>query len=208
MLFQDPQFHYRWHWLQAAVAASGGLGLFLVAFLDSSFIPLPVISDLLVIDLSSQNPYRMPYYALMSTLGSVVGCVLLFYLAKRGGEALFHKHAGERAHHFHRWVVKNGFLTVIIAALMPPPMPFKVIVIAAGVFEMPVKSFMTAMILARAARFFGEGYLAVRYGEQAKHFLRDHKLSMTLILLGTVVVLYLAIRLILRRPKPPDPMEA
>jgi membrane protein YqaA with SNARE-associated domain len=202
MFLQEQQPHYRWHWLQAAVAASGGLGLFLVAFLDSSFIPLPVLTDLLVIDLSSQNPYRMPYYALMSTIGSVLGCVTLFYIAKRSGEALFHKHAGERAHHFHRWVVNNGFLTLIVAALMPPPMPFKVIVIAAGVFEMPIKSFVSALIIARSIRYFGEGYLAIKYGEQAKHFLRDHKISMSLITLGCVLVIYVAIRLILRRPKP------
>lgn len=203
-MLQEQGTHLRWHWLQAAVAASGGLGLFLISFLDSSFIPLPVISDLLLIDLSSQNHYRMPYYACMSTLGSVTGCVLLFYLAKRGGEALFHKHAGDRAHHFHRWVINNGFLTVMIAALLPPPMPFKVIVIAAGVFEMPLRSFVSALLIARSIRYFGEGYLAITYGEQAKHYLRDHKLMMSLVTLGVVLALYLTIRIILRRPKPAE----
>ena len=69
-------------WLGTAVASAGGLGIFLIAFLDSSVLTFPVVNDLLVIQLSITYPAKMPYYALMATLGSVLGCVLLYYFAK------------------------------------------------------------------------------------------------------------------------------
>src|SRR5947209_20556979 len=75
----------------------GGVGLFAVAFLHSSFLTFPVINDLLVIDLSIKNPALMPYYALISTLGTLSGCLARYYVAKQGEEALFHRHAVAQA---------------------------------------------------------------------------------------------------------------
>src|SRR5271167_5013935 len=95
------------HWLQAAIAASGGLGLFLLAFLDSTFLPFPSVNDLLLIDLCIQSPARMPYYALMATFGSLVGCMLLFFLARKGEEAAFHEKAGAHAPKIQRWMKRN-----------------------------------------------------------------------------------------------------
>src|SRR5450631_3216718 len=102
-----PKFHLPL-WLQAIVASAGGLGLLLIAFLDSSVLTFPVINDLLLIDLSIRNPARMPYYAAMATLGSVGGCLLVYYIAKKGGEAMFHKNAGPRAHQIQVWIKRNG----------------------------------------------------------------------------------------------------
>ena len=99
-------------WKQKVVAFASGLGapgLFLISFLDSSVLTFPVINDLLLIELSIEHPARMPLYALMAALGSVLGCVLLFFIAEKGGETLFHKHAGKRAQTIHNWVVHNGF---------------------------------------------------------------------------------------------------
>ena len=78
-------------------------------FLDSSVLTFPVINDLLLIELSIQKPARMPLYAAMAMTGSVLGCVLLYFISKKGGEAFFHKKAGERGAAIRRWVVKNGF---------------------------------------------------------------------------------------------------
>jgi membrane protein YqaA with SNARE-associated domain len=122
-------------WKQKVVAFAAGLGapgLFLISFLDSSVLTFPVINDLLLIELCIQRPARMPLYASMAALGSVLGCVLLFFIAEKGGEALFHKHAGKRAQAIHNWVVHNGFGGMLVAALLPPPTPFKVFVVAAG----------------------------------------------------------------------------
>lgn len=143
----------------------------------------------------------MPLYAGMAMLGSVLGCVLLFYIAEKGGEALFHKHAGDRAHAIHNWVVKNGFGGMLLAALLPPPTPFKVFVVAAGVFEVPVTSFTAAITLARAIRYFGIGYLAIRYGHDALPYLVQHKLTVIVVVIGVAGVSYVLSRVILRHGK-------
>jgi membrane protein YqaA with SNARE-associated domain len=196
-------------WKQKIVAFAGGLGapgLFLISFLDSSVLTFPVINDLLLIELSIQHPARMPLYALLAMLGSVLGCVVLFYLAEKGGEALFHKHAGSRAQAIHNWVVHNGFGGILIAALLPPPTPFKVFVVAAGVFEVPLTSFASAIALARAIRYFGIGYLAIRYGREALPYLAHHKLQVTVLVIAFVVLGYALSRLILRhRPSGESP---
>jgi membrane protein YqaA with SNARE-associated domain len=194
-----PQFHLPYS-LQAIVASAGGLGLFLIAFLDSSVLTFPVINDLLLIDLSIRFPARMPYYAAMATLGSVGGCLLLYYLARKGGETMFHKHAGPRAEKIRSWTKRNGFISILVTALLPPPNPFKVFVIAAGAFEMPVRTFVLGLLAARAIRFFGEGYLAIRYGDQTGQFLVTHKLEVAGIVLGAVLCLYL-LSLIAFRPQ-------
>ena len=193
-------------WKQKVVAFASGLGapgLFLISFLDSSVLTFPVINDLLLIELSIQRPARMPLYASMAALGSVLGCVLLFFIAEKGGEALFHKHAGKRAQAIHNWVVHNGFGGMLVAALLPPPTPFKVFVVAAGVFEVPLFSFTSAIALARAIRYFGMGYLAIRYGANALPYLATHKWQVAGIVIALVAASYALSRLILRhRPSP------
>jgi membrane protein YqaA with SNARE-associated domain len=188
-------------WKQKVVAFASGLGapgLFLISFLDSSVLTFPVINDLLLIELSIQHPARMPLYALMAALGSVLGCVLLFFIAETGGEVLFHKHAGKKAQAIHNWVVHNGFGGMLIAALLPPPTPFKVFVVAAGVFEVPLLSFTSAITLARLLRYFVIGYLAIRFGEEAKSYLRHHWFQVTVLAIAVVLVSYGLSRLILR----------
>jgi len=196
-------------WKQKIVAFAGGLGapgLFLISFLDSSVLTFPVINDLLLIELSIQHPARMPLYAFMAALGSVLGCVLLFFIAEKGGEALFHKHAGDRAHAIRHWVVNNGFWGMLFAALLPPPTPFKVFVVAAGVFEVRLASFTSAISLARLIRYFGIGFLAIRYGHDALPFLKQHKWSVALVIISVAVASYALSRLILRhRPHPNVP---
>jgi membrane protein YqaA with SNARE-associated domain len=196
-------------WKQKIVAFAGGLGapgLFLISFLDSSVLTFPVINDLLLIELSMQHPARMPLYASMAALGSVLGCVLLFFIAEKGGEALFHKHAGHRAQAIHNWVVHNGFGGMLVAALLPPPTPFKVFVVAAGVFEVPLVSFTSAITLARVIRYFGIGYLAIRYGAGARPYLMSHKWQVTAAVIGLAAVSYGLSRVILRhKPREEKP---
>jgi len=188
-------------WKQKIVTFAGTLGapgLFLISFLDSSVLTFPVINDLLLIELSVQKPLRMPLYAAMAMMGSVLGCLLLYYIAKKGGEAFFHRKAGDRAHAIRAWVDRNGFGGMLIAALLPPPTPFKIFVFAAGVFEVPIVSFASAIGLARAIRYFGIGYLAVKYGDQAMPFLAQHKLPVVIGVLVFALLSYGASRLIVK----------
>src|SRR5208283_3148222 len=121
-------------------------------------------------------------------------------IAKKGGEAFFQKRAGGHAHAVRYWVEKNGFVGMLIAALLPPPTPFKIFVLAAGVFEVPLVSFASAIALARAIRYFGLGYLAIRYGKDAMPFLAHHKLEVTI-----VVILFVLASYVSSRVKPGNP---
>jgi membrane protein YqaA with SNARE-associated domain len=197
-------------WKQKIVAFATGLGapgLLLISFLDSSVLSFPIINDFLLIELSIQHPARMPLYALMAATGSVLGCVVLYFLARMGGEAYFHRKAGARGHAIRHWVERNGFGGMLIAALLPPPTPFKIFVFAAGVFEAPVFGFTAAITLARLFRYFGVGYLAVRYGADALPYLAAHKLQVTVLVIGLVTVSYGLSRWILRHRPHHDPKE-
>jgi membrane protein YqaA with SNARE-associated domain len=193
-------------WKQKIIAFASGLGapgLFLISFLDSSVLTFPVVNDLLLIELSIQHPARMPLYAGMAALGSVLGCVLLYFLARKGGEALFRRRAGARADIIRHWVERNGFGGLLVAALLPPPTPFKFFVLAAAVFEVPLASFASAITLARVFRYFGMGYLAMRYGSQALPYLAQHNLSVVAAAALLVGISYALSRLLLRGETPP-----
>jgi len=144
----------------------------------------------------------MPLYAMMAALGSILGCVLLYFIARKGGEAFFHRKAGAHAHAIRHWVERNGFVGMLIAALLPPPTPFKFFVLAAGVFEVPLFSYVSAITIARLFRYFGIGYLAIRYGADAMPYLVHHKLQVAVFVISLVIVSYILSRIILkRRPK-------
>ncbi len=191
-------------WKQKIVGFAGTLGwpgLFMISFLDSSVLTFPVINDLLLISLSIQKPARMILYATAATTGSVLGCILLYFLALKAGEAAFHQKAGKRAAKFRQFVEENGFVGILIAALLPPPTPFKFFVLAAGVFRVPLWSFTAAVTVARVVRYFTIGYLAVHYGSQALPYLATHKLVVVAALIVLVGVSYGASRFIMYEKK-------
>jgi membrane protein YqaA with SNARE-associated domain len=189
-------------WLVSVLGTMGGAGIFLIALLDSSVLSLPVFNDLLVIWSSVANPARMPYYALMATLGSLGGSLLLYYLAKKGGEVMFRKHAGARAPKVRDWVQHNAFLSLALPCVFPPPMPFKAFVLAAGVFQVPLQTFLAALLVGRGLRYLGEGVLAVRYGAEATRYFLEHKVGFAAILSGLFVLSYIVTRLLFRGPVP------
>ena len=177
-------------WVQGFAVARGGPGLFLIAFLDSSFLSFPEVIDLLIIWLTTKHPDRMPYYALLSTLGSIAGCYALFAVARKGGEAFLRKRFHER--HVDRAmavVQKHGLLSVLVPSLLPPPAPFKIFVLAAGVARVNTRDFLIAVTVGRGARYFGEGLLALWYGERAAAFLRENAKSFATGTAITVLVL-------------------
>jgi len=192
-------------WKKKIIAFASGLGapgLFLISFLDSSVLSFPIINDLLLVELSMRNHARMPLYAVMAATGSVLGCVLLYYIARAGGEAYFHRRAGHRAHAIRHWVERNGFGGVLLAALLPPPTPFKIFVFAAGAFEVPIAAFTSAITLARLSRYFLVGFLSVRYGENALPYLKQHWPMVALLAVIFVAASYGASRIILRHHPP------
>jgi len=151
---------YLFSWLKvwkvkivAFATTLGGPGLLLISFLDSSVLTFPIINDLLLINLSIQQPARHAAVCVSCGVGSVAGCVVLYFVAKRVGKrSSTGKPERGRARFGPGWK-KNGFGGMLIAALLPPPTPFKVFVFGAGVFEVPLLSFTTAIALARCIRY-------------------------------------------------------
>jgi len=175
--------------IQNFALAWGGPGLLLIGFLDSSFLSFPMINDLLLIGMVTRHESLMPFYVAMATTGSVLGCLTLYYVGRKGGDAFLRKRFKasyvERAT---RVLQKYGLLVVMVAALLPPPAPFKIFVLLAGVAAIPVVQFGTAILIARGLRYTGEGVLAVYYGDAAGVFLRTHAREAGL-LLATLALL-------------------
>lgn len=172
-------------WIQGFALAWGGPGLLLIGFLDSSFLSLPEVNDLLVVFMVTKHKHLLLYYSLMATIGSVLGCLALYLVARKGGEAFLRKRF--KASHVEkglRLYQKYGLLVVIVPALLPPPAPFKIFVLLAGVAAVPIWQFIAAVFTARFIRYFGEGLLAVWYGDQAGAFIKEHTAEAGLILAG------------------------
>ncbi len=162
-------------WVKGFALAWGGPGLFIIGFLDSSFLSFPEVNDLLIVFMVTQHKERVLYYALMATAGSVLGCLALYYVARKGGETFLRRRF--KAQTVERGLTlfqKYGLLVVVVPALLPPPAPFKIFVLLAGVAAIPVWRFVIAIAAARLVRYGGEGALAVMYGDSANAFLREH----------------------------------
>ena len=176
-------------WIQGFAVTWGGPGLLLIGFLDSSFLSLPEVNDLLVVFMVTRHKHLLLYYSLMATIGSVMGCLALYYVARKGGEAFLRKRFNPK--HVEkglRLYQKYGVLVVIVPALLPPPAPFKIFVLLAGVAAMPVWQFVGAIFTARFIRYFGEGLLAVFYGDQAGAFIKAHTKEAGFILAGLALL--------------------
>src|SRR5204862_1772336 len=115
----------------------------------------------------------------------------------------FHSKAGTNSHAIRHWVEQNGFFGMLVAALLPRPTPFKFFVFAAGVFEVPLFSYTSAITIARLFRYFGIGYLAIRYGADAIPYLMHHKVQVTVLVISLVIMSYELSRVLLRRRTPP-----
>src|SRR5215216_3724354 len=145
-------------WILAFTKGIGGAGIFVIAFLDSSFLSFPVVTDATIISMVAAHRERVLYYAAMATLGSVAGCAALYFVAKKGEQAFVKKRFNPKSIAWATGVMqKHGFLAVLVAGVLPPPAPFKLFVLLAGAAEMPLYSFMLAIALGRGARYFGEG---------------------------------------------------
>ena len=191
-------------WLEAFTSSLGGPGLFLVAFLDSSFLSLPEINAVLVVLMVTRNEELLPYYAAMATLGSITGCLVLYVLGRKGGEAILQKRfSGPRVEKAMGLFRRFGVLAIIVPALLPPPAPFKVFVLLSGVTRVPWPRFCGAVAVGRGVRYFGEGLLAVRYGDEAVELLRANGPLMSLVL-AVVVLLSVGTYILMRRATAAD----
>jgi membrane protein DedA with SNARE-associated domain len=171
-----------------------GPGLFLVALADSSFLTIPEGNDLLIVVLSTGNSWeRMAYYVGMTTLGSLAGCLLLYLVGRRGGSPLLRRRFSEaNIARVEGLFDRYGVLTIAVPCLLPPPCPFKIFVLSAGVFRLSVTRFLTAVAIGRTVRYSMWGILAVLYGNSVKVFMQEHLATVGMILFGLFLLFCLA----------------
>ena len=169
--------HFATKWLTRLseyLITFGAFGLFAVALLDSTFVPLPSSCDALMLLLSTTYPSWMLLYAFMATAGSARGCLILYLISRRAGARALNRFSETKQRRVKLWIERYDMFAVLGATLLPPPFPFKLFVVSAGVFRFSLLRFMLAIIVGRAFRFLLEGYFAVRYGVQAKEILAKY----------------------------------
>ncbi|MFO7695279.1 MAG: VTT domain-containing protein [Vicinamibacterales bacterium] len=162
-------------WAQAFALSIGGLGLFFVAFIDASVLSLPEVNDILIVYMVTKSPSYLLYYAAMATAGSIGGSLVVYYVGRKGGEALLRKQfSREQVDRMQARFSRYGMAAVIVPAMLPPPVPLKLFVLGAGVAGMPVATFAWAIGIGRGIRYVGEGILAYYYGAAAFDYIKRH----------------------------------
>jgi membrane protein YqaA with SNARE-associated domain len=155
------------HWL----VSFGPLGLLAIAFLDSLFIPMPGGVDAVLLLLAASRPSWMLIYVAAATIGSTAGCVGLYRISQRAGHRALARFSESKQKRVKNLIDRYDVLSVLVASLLPPPFPFKLFVVSAGVFRLNLLRFTVAVAAGRTFRYLLEGYLAARYGEHAKELL-------------------------------------
>jgi membrane protein YqaA with SNARE-associated domain len=174
----------------AFAAGLGAPGLVIVAFLDSSFLSLPEVTDILVVVLVIKRPEFWMWHALFATLGSVAGCYALYLVGRKGGEVVLRRRF--KAQNVDRGLEifrRYGLLAVVVPSILPPPMPFKIFVLMAGVARVRPMTFILAALIGRGFRYGSEALLAYWYGEQATRFIRQNLPVVSLWLGASIAVL-------------------
>ena len=178
--------------ISRALYRAGGLGLLTLGAFDSSPLVLPFGNDLLVLALSARHHERMVYYAIMATLGSLIGCLVTDWLSRKGGARLKESSSSKRLGSVESMVKKNAAWTLLSASLLPPPFPFTAVVAAAAASEYPRNKLLSYVGVGRLIRFLIEGALAIHYGRwiirQAKSpILEDTMIVLIVIAIGASI---------------------
>lgn len=186
---------------EKVVSVFDGPGMLLVALLDSSFLSIPEGNDLLIVILSINKPWeRVAYYVLMTTIGSVIGCLFLYMAGRKGGNALLRKRFSasgvNRAERIYR---RFGIFAVFVPSILPPPCPFKVFVLSAGVFQMNLPSFLLTVAAGRTMRYSMWGILSLVYGDPLQSFMAENLLTLGFVLLTLLAVCLVVMIIRLRR---------
>ncbi len=185
--------------LQATLFGLGALGILAIGFIDAASIPLPGGPDVVVMALSHANHSMMPLYVLAAVVGSTAGSLVLYFAARKGGEAVLRKFSPEKRARVEDLLDRYDILAMLLASVLPPPFPFKLFVLSAGAFKMQLWRFVAALVAGRGFRFLLEGWLAVKYGEQAADIFKHHYPKIGLGVAAAIIVIYLFNNLLRRR---------
>jgi membrane protein YqaA with SNARE-associated domain len=152
-------------WILHLLGPLGMWGVFAIAFADSALLGMPV--DAVVAFYVYQNHRRMLLYVIMASLGSALGSIPLYVVGYFGGEKVLRKRISEeRFQRIHRSFEEHEFWALMFPGMLPPPMPFKIFVLGAAVFEMRFRDFLAAVFAGRFVRFLVLSLLTVWFGPQ------------------------------------------
>ncbi|HTS37778.1 MAG TPA: VTT domain-containing protein [Candidatus Solibacter sp.] len=152
-------------WIFGLLKVLGIWGPFVIAFADSALLGMPV--DAIVAAYVYQDRRRFIFYVLMASLGSALGSIPLYIVGYLGGEKVLRRRISEaRFLKIHRSFEQHEFWALMFPGMLPPPMPFKIFVLGAAVFEMRFRDFLVAVFLGRCVRFFVLSLLVLRFGPQ------------------------------------------
>jgi len=172
----------------------GVFGVFGVALIDSSPIPLPIpgSTDILILLLGARG--EIPWLlALAGVSGSVLGGYLTWKTGQKGGEAMLERYVNQRYRaHIKRWVKGHGIRTVAIAALLPPPIPLLPFLLAAGTLGVTRRQLFIALGVARSIRYGIEAALAIVYGHRILHWANKYLAGWSNVILYTFLGLVAA----------------
>jgi len=152
-------------WILALMKALGMWGVFVIAFADSALLGMPV--DFIVATYVHQDRKRMLLYVAMASLGSALGSIPLYIFGYLGGEKVLRKRISEeRFLKIHASFEAHEFWALMFPGMLPPPMPFKIFVLGAAVFEMKFRDFLIAVFAGRFVRFLVLAVLVLWFGPQ------------------------------------------
>jgi membrane protein YqaA with SNARE-associated domain len=174
----------------AIVLRLGGWRQLALGILDSTFLIMPLGNDLLMIAQTVRNRRGMLYYAFMATIGSVLGCLLMDVISRRGGEKTLKKYVNpRRLKYVEAKVRRNAGWALALASLAPPPFPFTPFVIAAAALEYPRRKLLLMIGVSRFIRFAGEGALALLFGRRILHWAESPvvRFGMFLVIVGSII---------------------
>ena len=175
------------NWTQETFVPLGGIGLFIIAFMESSFFPVP--PDLVLIPLVLLKPGDALWFALITTLGSAFGSILGYYIGKKGGRPILRKLISEmKIAKLDKIFEKHGVFAVGAAAFTP--IPYKVFTISAGLFKLSLWKTFVVSFFCRGARFFPEAIILMIYGKQIVAFLTKYFDWISLIILVIAIIFY------------------
>jgi membrane protein YqaA with SNARE-associated domain len=152
-------------WILGLMKVLGIWGVFVIAFADSALLGMPV--DFIVATYAYQDRKRFLLYVVMASLGSALGSIPLYIIGYLGGEKVLRKRISEeRFLKIHRSFERHEFWALMFPGMLPPPMPFKIFVLGAAVFEMRFRDFLVAIFAGRFVRFGVLSVLVLWFGPE------------------------------------------
>ena len=161
-------------------------------------VPMPGGVDAVLLLLAAARPSWLLIYVAAATIGSTLGCVALYLLSQRAGKKALSKFSESKQKRVKDLLDRYDVMSVLVASLLPPPFPFKLFVVSAGVFRLNLMRFTLAVAGGRTFRYLLLGYLAARYGDQAKELLTRYYPAIG-ITLAVLIVLFFVAKALLRQ---------